>query len=218
MTDYRRHVDEELYTKLKITPLFKRWKLVKATLLFKLRNPAIGKLRKYISVYTHTTGLNTGGHALTIIRWGTYFGQGGFIHFRRGTNHLGIESNMAAGMATSVTGRPPGYDRCDNLFCSTRSDGAYFITRCSKNYCNCTAGVCAWIGCPYGWSYEPLTRHCVGNDWGMLLCPAKNMTVLTPAPAEWAPPPADVGAMGKEANCDGRGTKAFYYPPPPGGV
>ncbi|OQV22590.1 putative Cathepsin B [Hypsibius exemplaris] len=63
-------------------------------------------------VYRHTTGEAMGGHALTVIGWGTEGGVdywlmknswgpkwgslGGFVKFLRGINHLGIETALAA--------------------------------------------------------------------------------------------------------------------------
>jgi len=68
-------------------------------------------------VYSHTTGGMLGGHAIKIMGWGTesgedywlvanswndQWGDHGLFKIRRGVNECGIESQVSAGVVTSL--------------------------------------------------------------------------------------------------------------------
>ncbi|OQV22591.1 putative Cathepsin B [Hypsibius exemplaris] len=185
----------------------------------------------YRDIYSYASGVYTrttvptndllGGHALTIIgwgteggvdywlaknSWGTNWGAAGLIKFRRGINHCGIESQMAAGLPLP---RTYGYDRCDALFCSTRANGNYYVAQCSKNYCSCSGGVGTWVGCAAGSFVDKTTNQCVAQS--ATFCPSVSVGVMPPQPA-WPAVPQEQVDMCNQVNCDARGTKATYFP------
>ncbi|OQV24182.1 hypothetical protein BV898_02129 [Hypsibius exemplaris] len=82
-----------------------------------------------------------------------------------------------------------------------------------KNYCICTASAGIWA--TYGfanYTFALFNKFCLPESYSPMMCQPRDMTAVTPTPAAWAAPPVDVVAMCNEINCDGRSTKATYFP------
>ena len=111
-----------------------------------------------------------------------------------------------------LAGRPNGYDRCDALFCNpaTRPNGNYFVSPCSRLFCNCNAGKPTWHGCQAGYFYDKTTNACRAQD--ATFCPAKAPVTTASAAILWTnPAPAAMATFCNAANCDGRGVVDTWY-------
>ncbi|OQV25517.1 putative Cysteine-rich venom protein LIO1 [Hypsibius exemplaris] len=122
-----------------------------------------------------------------------------------------VTPTVSAPTTPIVVFRPPGYDRCDALFCNPtyRGNGNYYVSPCSKNYCNCNNGVATWLSCPAGQYRKKSTNTCETSS--PTFCPVKN-PVVTPTPSAW--PGLDqiiTSLYCSVANCNGRGTKSTWF-------
>ncbi|XP_055344642.1 uncharacterized protein LOC129592594 [Paramacrobiotus metropolitanus] len=105
-------------------------------------------------VYQHVTGNYSGGHAMKLIGWGTEngtdywlianswgykWGINGTVKFLRGTNHLGIEDYIVAGLVSPTATAPIQNIPCDTNGCQGRVRYAMTSTNiCSQQYCACS--------------------------------------------------------------------------------